>query len=192
VKLFYALSQAGRAIAAAHAEEPWQIHGHGAGVDESSNIGGTTVEPDAKPSGAMSMVARATDSELWTGQAELGALWASLPELPADPGIVGSSTEPMEVELEYVDYSQPAYSPGINLNVWTHVYPAYTGHTWRLAFRVKDRPSGPEQQALIGRLLAPYPKAAGWSIGSDFVTCTTRSRHRSSLSGFMRTTTASG
>jgi hypothetical protein len=169
VQLFYALSQAGRAIAAAHAGEAWQIHGHGARVDESSNIGQTTVEPDARSSGAMSVVAGATGSELWSGQVELAALWASLPELPADPGIVGSSAEPMAVELEYVDYSQPAYSPGINLTAWS-VYPAYTGHTCRLAFRVKDRPSDvEEQEVLIGRLLAPYPKAAGWSIGSGFV-----------------------
>jgi hypothetical protein len=169
VQLFYALSQAGRAIGAAHAEQPWQIHGHGAGVDESSNIGKATVEPDAKASGAMSVVARATGSELWSGRVELGVLWASLPELPADPAIVGSAAEPLEVDLEYVDYSQPAYSSG--LNVWTNVYPAYSGHTWRLAFRVKDRPSDPEeQQALIERLLSPYPRAAGWSIGNGLVT----------------------
>jgi hypothetical protein len=57
-----------------------------------------------------------------------------------------------------LDGSQPAYSHGTG--VWTHFYPSYSGRTWRLVFRAKDRPSNPEQQqALIERLLAPYPKA---------------------------------
>lgn len=46
VQLFYAVSQAGRAIAAARAREPWRIVGHGASVKTRTKIGATTVETD--------------------------------------------------------------------------------------------------------------------------------------------------
>ncbi len=59
VQLFYALSQAGRAIAAVRADEPWEIRGRGATVRTSECIASSTIEPDAKPRGAPGLVARA-------------------------------------------------------------------------------------------------------------------------------------
>jgi hypothetical protein len=103
VQLFYALSQAGRAIAAVRADEPWEIAGHGARVKTSPGISGTTVRVDTSERGALGLVARATRSELWEGPVSLGSLWGSLPELPHDVSLIGSghprwksgSTKPM-------------------------------------------------------------------------------------------------
>ena len=86
--LFYALSQAGRAIAAAHAEGVWRLRMHGLsapGLDRAP-LG---IEVNRMPSAAkdgssvdsVSGVAAATGSEVFTGAATIGALWSSLPEL---------------------------------------------------------------------------------------------------------------
>jgi len=170
VQLFYALNQAGRAIAAVHADEPWEIGSHGAGVKSSAEVGATTVEPDKKPRGAMRVVADATGSELWEGPVTVGSLWASLPELPADPDLVGSVDRPLEVELDYFDYrSVPLPS---NLAVYTASVPlGVSGYTWRVGLRVENKPTDDEgQSAVAERALAPYPKAAGWSLARGLVT----------------------
>lgn len=78
--LFYALSQAGRAIAAAHHEVGGRVRGHG--LTEAS-----IVEPilksrirPLKNRGLFGAMADLNDSSGLTDEVELGALWASLPE----------------------------------------------------------------------------------------------------------------
>ncbi len=79
ILLYYALSQAGRAIAAAHADNP-APHGHGLTVkDVEKDLLRTRVEPDG--TGEFQIVAELTGSETLAAPAELGSLWASLPEL---------------------------------------------------------------------------------------------------------------
>jgi hypothetical protein len=61
VQLFYALSQAGRAICAVRSPEVWEIHGHGARVENTDPISQTSVTVNA--SGALPLVAHAIGSE---------------------------------------------------------------------------------------------------------------------------------
>jgi hypothetical protein len=166
VQLFYALSQAGRAIAAARAEAPWEILGHGAKVKNQVDIATTTVKPDESKRGAIKLVARATRSEMWEGPITLRTLWGSLPELPDEAYLTASARKPLEVENSYLDYSRftPATMQG---GVYTSGGLMLTGGYWQFGLRVKERPSDPdEERALVEKILAPYPKAAGWSIAT--------------------------
>jgi hypothetical protein len=176
VQLFYALSQAGRAIAAARADEPWEIVGHGAKVKTSPGISGTSVRVDTSERGALGLVARATGSELWEGPVNLGSLWGSLPELPHDMSLIGSGHPPLEVGLDETYGLVPLHRPG--LPPAPGRASAYTaspglgqgrGPSFRVALRVRERPQDPEdERALVERVLAPYPKAVGWSIASGW------------------------
>jgi hypothetical protein len=83
--LFYALSQAGRAIAAAHASAPWQLRMHGL---HAPNLDGSLLSIAVKRTAldkdtsvdSFTGVARATGSPAFSDHADIGALWASLPE----------------------------------------------------------------------------------------------------------------
>lgn len=83
--LFYALSQAGRAIAAAHADSPWQLRMHGLHAPNldrpllSVVVKRTAVESDTSVD-SFTGVTRATGMSAFTDHADIGALWASLPE----------------------------------------------------------------------------------------------------------------
>lgn len=86
--LFYALSQAGRAIAAAHAAGAWRLRAHGLSATELSHplldtpivsdpLRGTGPDVADSPSA----LAAATGSDMFTGSVSIRELWASLPEL---------------------------------------------------------------------------------------------------------------
>jgi len=81
--LFYALTQAGKAIAAAHLADGVHVRGHG--LTETSvaePISRSQVEPQSKP-GLFGAMARLNDSGGLSGVVELGAVWAALPiDLP--------------------------------------------------------------------------------------------------------------
>jgi hypothetical protein len=90
--LFYALSQSGRAIAAALCadEQRWDFHGHGLSViEDRSKIGDTRIVP--KPykdrSDAYSVVSDAVGSPPLTTEVELSRLWASIPQIDRAPGL---------------------------------------------------------------------------------------------------------
>jgi hypothetical protein len=87
--LFYALSQAGRALAAAHATRSWRLYGHGlaaADLDHplltvkirrtSSKTASGTRKADS-----FTGIAGATGAQAFKRAVTLGRLWASLPEL---------------------------------------------------------------------------------------------------------------
>jgi hypothetical protein len=84
--LFYALSQAGRAITAAHGSAPWELRGHGLempGPSAPTSLLERTVEPRPAKADSFHRVADTIGSAQLTGPVELGALWASLPyDLP--------------------------------------------------------------------------------------------------------------
>jgi len=91
VSLFYALSQAGRAIAAAHGAERWRLRGHGLRTPELgvANVLELRVRLDRRRKGrddafidSFAGVAEATRSPLPGAPMELGRLWTSLPCLP--------------------------------------------------------------------------------------------------------------
>jgi hypothetical protein len=87
--LYYAVSQAGRAIAAAWAEDDWRVRGHGLKEDTSHSswrrdgILGFRVAPAGR--GVFGAVAEAIGSSGLRGSVELGALWAALPLILAPP-----------------------------------------------------------------------------------------------------------
>ncbi len=86
--LFYALSQAGRAIAAAHAETAWSLRWHGLSSQELSvapldiEVGRmAAASKDESSVDSVTGVAGATGSEVFAKAATIGALWSSLPEV---------------------------------------------------------------------------------------------------------------
>ena len=152
------VSQAGRAIAAVRADEPWEIRGHGASVSTSDKTCATTVKADRTARGAIGVVARATGSDLWEGAATLASLWASLPELPHWEALIGSAQTPLPV----LCMDAPAYGTAYT------VQGLMAGSGPSVGLPVDETPPDPEKRrALVERILAPYPKAAGWSFSSD-------------------------
>ena len=84
--LFYALSQAGRAVAAAHADEPWQLRGHGLQLkDEGRPLLNRRVNPGRGPNASFRRVTEATGSDVLEQPVTVNALCASLPELAVVP-----------------------------------------------------------------------------------------------------------
>jgi hypothetical protein len=88
--LFYAISQAGRAIAAARLDDPWRLSGHGlktpAAGRTSAGLLRRVVTPDRRGASkgrlqSFAGVAEATGSGQLTSGLELGAVWAAIPEL---------------------------------------------------------------------------------------------------------------
>jgi hypothetical protein len=87
--LYYAVSQAGRAIAAAWAANDWHVRGHGLKEDTSHSswrrdgILGFRVAPAGR--GVLGAVAESIGSSGLRGSVQLGALWAALPLILAPP-----------------------------------------------------------------------------------------------------------
>jgi hypothetical protein len=104
--MFYALSQAGRAISAAHTQDRYEISGHGLDFTQrgkalEKTLFGIVAPPEARsektckhcgevtspagnpPRQAFQVVTEATGSPQLAGPAELGALWAANPDLRA-------------------------------------------------------------------------------------------------------------
>jgi hypothetical protein len=88
--LFYALSQAGRAIAAACSDDPWRLSGHGLKAPAPADPSIDLLRRVVKPEGAgiskgrrqsFAGVAEATGSAHLTSALELGAIWAAIPDL---------------------------------------------------------------------------------------------------------------
>ncbi len=87
--LFYAISQAGRAIASAHAGDPWELSGHGLKHTLRDPIFASLIAPKPDAKDSFSHVCACLSQDPLTKPVELGALWASLPEfwgidLPGD------------------------------------------------------------------------------------------------------------
>lgn len=101
LSLFYALSQAGRAIAAARHRDParWDYIGHGIGGPERkypSPIGDAELTPHKKGLGAFRVVSEAVGSPPRIGDSlPLGELWASLPLVTAGEGLGAGLPEPI-------------------------------------------------------------------------------------------------
>jgi hypothetical protein len=81
--LFYALSQAGRAISAALADDPWELTAHGLKHELREPTFRSIARPDPNRAGTdiYSRVTRALSQEPLAAPVELVALGASLPDL---------------------------------------------------------------------------------------------------------------
>jgi hypothetical protein len=85
--LFYALSQAGRAISAARSTGDWRIRSHGMGcsLDDGAPVLTAELTPAKSDHGAFRRISTATGSPLLGGPTQLGALWAANPDLAEVP-----------------------------------------------------------------------------------------------------------
>lgn len=84
IAMFYALTQAGRAITAAHCRGPgnrYEFSGHGLRTVARDPIAATTIVPDPTDHDAITVVAEATRSPIFTAPMTLGDLWGSLPQI---------------------------------------------------------------------------------------------------------------
>jgi hypothetical protein len=154
--LFYALSQGGRAIAAARVVNGWQIHGHGMGV-ETDQVLKTILTPVAK--GAVPTVAAATGCPGFAGPLELGQLLVTLPEIAELVGEHVTAAPAIALHRDSTAAPSQAYmqlSPPIGCSA------IYYGPEGAL-------PPADQKRELEERL-APYRRARGWQIHSTWGT----------------------
>jgi hypothetical protein len=98
ILLFYALAQAGRAILAAHASQPWEVHGHGLSIGiEGEEVGATRITPSGE--GLFQAVAAATDSDPLTEPITLAETWARIPHLPRSADLAPDAPTIFAVDL---------------------------------------------------------------------------------------------
>ena len=151
--LFYALSQAGRAIAAARLRECWRLAGHGLTTpaeDTETSLLRRVVRVDSRAPRqdrrhSFAGVAEATGSAVLSSTVELGAVWAAIPDrlVPLPP-------------LPPED------------DVWPHPLPVELTQWWTTAMPLAARAPFellvdglPEDSEAMTELLARYPTAAG-------------------------------
>jgi hypothetical protein len=157
--LFYALSQAGQALAAAYNREPgWRITGHGLRVRvDDSGLPSVVVTPAANKnrSDAYSSVARALGSDVLHGRVTLAELWAAVPDLLDYRHLASDATAALEIRPD-----------GANPNVFPVLRPAIG------TVLVADVDGEEELRARLGRfartegcevLLGPLPSVEGFS-----------------------------
>ncbi|MCW3027163.1 MAG: hypothetical protein JWN81_374 [Solirubrobacterales bacterium] len=108
ILLFYALSQAGRALCAANVPgQPWRASSHGLKIgDPPPAIGETTISPDGGEHGSFAMVCRALATPPLCEPTRLGDLWAANPKLESIEGL-GSGHRPA-VPLSQISSGEPA------------------------------------------------------------------------------------
>jgi hypothetical protein len=143
LNLYYGLAQAGMAIAAAHAPDPWSFSRHGLTLtDRSGEVATMMVKPEGE--GGFQKIAATTGSPVIFGPVSLGALWASLPSLQ-----VGTLPGP-----EF-----PACL-GLASNETNGGPPQAT------VFFDADMPEGDQAAWMkrFGEMMAACPTAAGWGI----------------------------
>ena len=145
--LYYAVHQAGKAIAAAWAEGEWRATGHGLSQDSrewQDDILRFRVKPQKTP-GVFGIVAGTLGTARLTGRVELGALWSALPE--ASPPAGGDS---WPLALPVYPFSNAAYplssEEGAGAPSWVSVC-------------LRGQPALVDAEA-VNRLLATYPGAA--------------------------------
>jgi hypothetical protein len=97
IPLYYALTQAGRAIAAARLPgADWEASGHGATPRFASDVlGEATLEPHVGQSNQFSAFCAAIGSSRLDSSATLGAAWAAIPQLQVVPGLGEGELRPL-------------------------------------------------------------------------------------------------
>lgn len=140
ITLFYAMSQAGRAIAAAGCRGPgtrYEFHGHGLKVTGGPTVGGAILQPDPdlNRGDAFSVVADSTQSETLGAAVTVSELWGSLPQIEPAPGLGDASPPVRRLDANPVAGFQ--HATGIGL-------------------------SAAEDARGLGDVLSEYPRANGW------------------------------
>ncbi len=162
--LFYMLSQAGRAIAAAYAEEDWQYRLHGITPDRENvkHLSDRTVK--AFDEGAFPVVCAATNSATLHGKLAFSALWASLPELSSYPRLAGQA--PRCIELMALHDGHLMLTPAgtrTSRRTWTgpHQSPELFEAGILIDGVTSEQVAGDRARQLLD---SSYPSAAGFTL----------------------------
>jgi hypothetical protein len=150
--LFYALSQAGRAMSASRLPEPWPIRGHGLGCNLADHdpILKAVLKPQSTPQGAFTSVSVATQSPMLAGPVELGALWAANPDLTDVPIPAGFGQWTPALSADLGIRTAPAFDA--NPDAISHV-------TGGMVLATVDLPG--TTAAEVMQAAAQYPSLAG-------------------------------
>nr|WP_167546328.1 YaaC family protein [Streptomyces zinciresistens] len=157
VQIFYALSQFGRAIAAASGllgQDKWRLKGHGIGtrnLDATQGLGLVEVVPTAK--GSFPTVARAMGAEPLEAQnpLTLGELWPLIPEAQTVP-LEGASGLPAM-----------HFAPGGLIHRGDEMWCRISLYPIPREVRVKSE----TDRKAVDSFLANYPSLRGWSHTPD-------------------------
>jgi hypothetical protein len=149
--LFYALSQAGRAVTAAHADDPWQLRGHGLGLkDEGQPLLTRRISPAGKSDASFRRLAQTIGSDVLEGSITVSALCASLPDLAVVPPLCGAHPRAL--------YVKPIVKSGGPVLVMSREVDAYVVNF------PADLLAAADPAAAVGEHLLHYPSAAGWAL----------------------------
>jgi hypothetical protein len=143
LNLYYGLAQAGMAIAAAHAPNPWSFDQHGLHLgDRNPELADMLVGP--RGAGGFQKVATATGSPLITAPVSLGMLWESLPDVAQAGTLPGAARRvPLAVSADTFRATQP------RATLYLHSEMPEEQDAWLTAFET---------------MMADYPSAVGWAI----------------------------
>lgn len=143
LNLYYGLAQAGMAIAAAHASDPWSFSSHGLKlVDPRIDLADMQVRTEGN--GAFQKVAAATGSASIMTPVSLGALWASLPDL-AESAVLPGRARPVPLILGLDAFNTDARQA-------------------KLYFAGEMPEDQNEWLKRFGEILADYPGTDDWKI----------------------------
>ncbi len=149
--LFYALSQAGRAVAAAHAGEPWLLRGHGLQLKgEGRPLLDRYVSPEGGAATSFRRVAETTGSGVLRDPVTISALCASLPDMAGVAELCGAKPRALFVQ-PIAQSVGPVLTMSPDVDAVVVNLPA-------------DIAAAEDTAAVLTEHLQHYPSAAGWAL----------------------------
>jgi hypothetical protein len=157
LNLYYGLAQAGMAIAAAHAPDPWSFASHGLKLlDTTPELPEIEVRPEGE--GGFQRVAAVVGSSQIADPVSIGSLWSSLPDLVDFPLLPGTARP------EALRVTPDPGPPGFMGVVGRPMQPFYTGPA---AVRLHIKAVAldfPDLDSWITELIKHYPTLREWRI----------------------------
>ncbi|MFH8631135.1 YaaC family protein [Streptomyces lydicus] len=150
--LFYALSQAGRAVAAASrraTNDAWQLESHGIKADLANIRNLASISVQDKGRGSFTQLAPLVGSGSLAGGVPLGKIWASIPELSSVP--LTSAGMPSFPALSYVHHQTASDVPDQEMR--------YIIYGWLVG--LPARLLRKESEEKFATFLSNYPTLAG-------------------------------
>ena len=157
LNLFYGLAQAGTAIVAAYAPDPWSFRpSHGLKLGETHpDLADIQVQPYG--TGSFQAVTAATGSSMIGGPVTIGSLWASLPDTNEDARLPGSRYS----EALYVI---PDMQSPMTLGVGQRTVGTYYTEPAAVRIYVRDKmPDHSSREPWLRDLVAQYPALHAWN-----------------------------